>query len=246
VDHIAKPIDPDSMFQTLLRWLPKTAAKRGAPVASVAVETVALPAFEGLDVANALRRVGGNRKLYLSLLSQFTQKEADAAARIATAVSAKDMGTAERIAHTVKGVAANVGLLKLSALAAALETALKSGAGVKSALSAFEGELARDIASLAEALADLAEATAPSDPAREVSDAESIVHLTELAALLAASKGKAVDYLHDNSERIRPLFAPSTYPRFENAVASYEFDTALAVLRHAASERGIQLQEESK
>jgi CheY-like chemotaxis protein len=248
VDHISKPIEPHVMFQTLLRWLSKAAAtKQGASASSTTANAnvEVLPEFEGLDSENALRRVGGNRKLYLSLLRQFVEKEADAAGRIANALNAQAMADAERIAHTVKGVAASVGLAQLSTLAAALEAAVKSGTGLNGALSAFEGELARDIASLGEALVESASVATAAGPATESNGAELAAHVTELAALLTASKGKAVDYLRDANDHIRPLFAIGDYVVFENAVSNYEFDTALDILRHAASIRGIQLEEES-
>ncbi|MFG1245165.1 response regulator [Xanthobacter flavus] len=247
VDHIAKPIEPHVMFQTLLRWLPKAnPARPGALAPSVPARAGAeiLPEFEGLDAVGALRRVGGNRKLYLSLLRQFVDKEADAAGRIANALNAQAMADAERLAHTVKGVAANVGLAQLSRLAAALEAALKSGTGISSALSAFEDELARDMACLGEALAERGGATTAAGPAGEAGGAVSTVHVTELADLLAAGKGKAVDYMHDAGDRIRPLFTVGDYAVFEKAVSSYEFDTALDILRRAAAAHGIQLQEE--
>jgi len=232
------------LFQTLLRWLPKAAPMRQAASLPAGVDAEALPEFEGLDAASALRRVGGNRKLYLSLLRQFVDKEADAAGRIANALNAQAMADAERIAHTVKGVAANVGLAQLSTLAAALEAAVKSGAGITGTLSAFEGELARTMASLGEALAELASAAPASGPAGDPSATASIDDVKELAGLLAAGKGKAVDFMHEAGERIRPLFAVGDYAAFEAAVSSYEFDTALDILRRAAAARGIQLQEE--
>jgi CheY-like chemotaxis protein/HPt (histidine-containing phosphotransfer) domain-containing protein len=246
VDHITKPIEPHVMFQTLLRWLSKAAAtKQGASVGSTAASASIeiLPEVEGLDAANALRRVGGNRKLYLSLLRQFVDKEADAPGRIANALNAQAMADAERIAHSVKGVAASIGLMRLSTLAAALEAALKAGTGINGALSAFEGELARGMASLGEALAELPNVTS-AGLTEESSGAELTAPVTELAALLAAGKGRAVDYLRDASDRIRPLFGVGDYAVFETAVSNYEFDAALDILRHAAATRGIQLEEE--
>ena len=65
-DHIAKPIEPEAMFRTLLRWLGR---KVSAPVenpvpATTAARTVeeetALPVVAGLDTVSGLRRSGGN------------------------------------------------------------------------------------------------------------------------------------------------------------------------------------------
>ncbi|WP_188581431.1 response regulator [Azorhizobium oxalatiphilum] len=247
VDHITKPLEAHVVFQTLLRWLPKPSLERQVALVEPVPERVdneALPEFDGLDAVSALRRVGGNRKLYLSLLRQFVDKEVDAAGRIADALNTQGIADAERIAHTVKGVAANIGLGQLSTLAAELEAALKARAGISGALSAFESELARSMASLGEALAELQNATSVVGNGDEASRADSASYVIELAGLLAAGKGKAVDHLQKVSERIRPVFAGSDYAALEKAVNSYDFDTALVILRQAASRHDIPLQEE--
>src|SRR6185295_2945417 len=116
----SKPIDPHAMFHTLSRWV------RGTAVATARVagpdETLRI---EGLDAASGMKRVAGNRTLYLSLLRQFAEKQADAGARLAAALAANDRAGAERIAHTVRGVAGNIGLGAVQAAAAALEKAVK-------------------------------------------------------------------------------------------------------------------------
>jgi two-component system, sensor histidine kinase and response regulator len=230
VDHIAKPIDPPAMFATLLRHVkPKGGGGRGP---AVAAGKTTLPAFEGLDTAAGLRRVGGNRKLYLSLLRQFVERQANAAAQVATA----DPATAERIAHTVKGVAGNLGLTSLAPVAGTLEAALRSGQGMKSALSAFEAEMARTVASLQEALgAEAAPAAASAAPDLDA--------LRRLAALLAASDGDAADFFREHEAGIRPLFEGGDFRGFEQAVSGYDFEVALGRLQACAAGRGIKLGE---
>src|SRR5208282_2458853 len=56
------------------------------------------------------KRVAGNRRLYRDLLGQFVAKQANAAAQISAALEGEDLKLAERIAHTVKGVAGNLGI----------------------------------------------------------------------------------------------------------------------------------------
>ena len=110
-DHATKPIEPDALFATLRRWAkprPVDAATPAAPPAPVlAAGEIAMPAIEGIDVDGGLRRVAGNRRLYRSLLGQFAEKQADAAAQITAALQAGDRELAGRVAHTVKGVAGN-------------------------------------------------------------------------------------------------------------------------------------------
>src|SRR6185436_15574135 len=124
-DHIAKPIDPEMLFDTLARY----ARPGGAPDAPsrdavTAAEGPALPVVEGLDAADGLLRVAGNRALYVKLLRQFVEQQGEAPARIADALGAGDRATAERLAHTVKGVAGNLGARAVHASAGVLEGAI--------------------------------------------------------------------------------------------------------------------------
>ena len=48
-----------------------------------------MPEIEGIDVDGGLKRVAGNKRLYRSLLEQFADKQADAAAQIAAALQAE-------------------------------------------------------------------------------------------------------------------------------------------------------------
>jgi two-component system, sensor histidine kinase and response regulator len=236
VDHITKPIDPHAMFQTLAKWV------RGAAVAARAeAPGDGLPQVDGLDTAAGLKRVAGNRKFYLSLLRQFAEKQADAGRQLAAALAAKDTAAAERIAHTVKGVAGNIGLGALAAAAATLEKAMKTKKGLKAAASAFEAQLARAVAALDDALGAAAEEPAGAGTPPAEAAAASAAHASQLAALLAASDGEAVDYLLANAAAIRAMFADGEYRAFERAVNGFDFEAALERLARAAAARAINL-----
>jgi CheY-like chemotaxis protein len=111
-DHVAKPVEPARLFATLLRWVRPPSIN---PDGSLA----------GIDVVTGLRRVGGNRGLYDRLLGTFAQRWRDAGARIAEALAVGRIDEARRLAHTLKGTAATLGIDGISAQAATLETALR-------------------------------------------------------------------------------------------------------------------------
>jgi two-component system sensor histidine kinase/response regulator len=136
-DHVSKPIDPALLFETIGRFYkPAHEDERNSQrSASVPPATPTprpggdeLPSVEGLDTAEGLQRVAGNRKLYLKLLQQFSAEQAGAPAQIADQIKSGDRAKAERSAHTVKGVAANLGAKAVQAAAGALEKALHEGA----------------------------------------------------------------------------------------------------------------------
>ena len=79
-----------------------------------------------IDVDDALKRIGGNMGLYKRLLGNFLA--GDHIAPLANAANSGDYEEASRLAHTLKGVCANLSLIKLRILSAELEEVIKSGA----------------------------------------------------------------------------------------------------------------------
>ena len=232
VDHVAKPIDPQVLYETLGRWIGRSVALRPAvPAASSDI-----PAIDGLDANAGLRRVAGNRALYLRVLRQFMQQEADLALRLKAALARQDFETAERMAHSLRGVAGNIGFAALQSDAATLENAIRVRAGIEYAQLAVETRLGAILASLRVALGNgHAAATLPSAPAA--------THAARLAAMLAAADGDAVTYLADHGAALRSFFSDAAYSELERAVTHFDFEGALHSLRHATAERGVRLEE---
>jgi len=83
--------------------------------------------IEGIDIKSALRRVAGNEKLLRKLLGRFVETQSDAAIRIKTAIDKNDLESATREAHTIKGLAGNLGADLLFRYAENLEILLKKG-----------------------------------------------------------------------------------------------------------------------
>lgn len=78
-----------------------------------------------MDLSGTLARFGGSRALLVRFLKKFPQ---DATFEtLKTAVAAGDAETVERAAHTLKGVAANLGLEPVRAGSDALVLAVRSG-----------------------------------------------------------------------------------------------------------------------
>jgi len=82
------------------------------------------PNSEYIDVKDALSRIGGSMDLYKRLLKTFTGGD-----HIGPLEEALSTGSAEAssLLHTLKGVAANLSLIKISALAGELEQKVKNG-----------------------------------------------------------------------------------------------------------------------
>jgi two-component system sensor histidine kinase/response regulator len=69
-----------------------------------------------------------NQSLYLAMLGKFVKSQEHALQQVQQALQEADTATAERLAHTLKGLAASLGAQPLRQLAGELEQALHSGA----------------------------------------------------------------------------------------------------------------------
>ena len=246
VDHVSKPIDPAILYAVLARFRPAgpvAEASSAPPAASRTPET--LPAVDGLDTADGLRRLAGNQPLYVRLLRQFLDGHADAAERVGESLERSERDVAERLAHTVKGVAANLGARPVQAAAGAVEKAIRDGAP-PAEVETLRSRMADALGRLATALRPVLDARAPAPPPRL--DAPVAVDPTVLDALvkrwsrlLADCDASSLDDLEKESGPLRALFdGDAAFHGFATQVRSYDFDTALAGLRRAAAGKGIE------
>ncbi|WP_169208540.1 response regulator [Aromatoleum petrolei] len=166
-DHIAKPIQPDRLWATLLRWIPPRSDAAGAddPAAPSAAPTAphvslaSLRLISGLDPDLGVRRLMGKEEFYQSLLRKFVSGYGDFNVRLNAAFDGGDFAVAERLAHSLKGLAGQIGAGLLQEVAAELERRIHEGAPTA------EIDEARD--RTARVLVDLIEALAQALPAPE-------------------------------------------------------------------------------
>ena len=136
-DHVAKPVDAALLFATLARWLPRRNAATPSPApSSPAVPPEALPPAEGdeaavlqtipgLDVDLGLKSVRGRVTSYRRMLVKFAANHRDDPHKLRQALAAGDGGEARRVAHTLKGVSAMLGVVEVQAHATAIELACR-------------------------------------------------------------------------------------------------------------------------
>jgi PAS domain S-box-containing protein len=235
--HISKPIEPAVLFETL-----SALYRRGGtttPFAARATEASrpALPTIPGLDTADGLARVAGNEKLYLKLLRQFAEEQATGEVQIFSALAKGDTATAERLAHTIKGVAGNLGAKPVQAAAGSIEKMIREGAArtdIDRALKSLAAALDPLIAHLKvlPAAATAAPVTAAVDPA------QARAAVQKMGKLLAGFDAGAAGYLEANEHQLRAAFDADTWSRFAQHVQEFAFSDAEVLLKQAQERLG--------
>jgi two-component system, sensor histidine kinase and response regulator len=246
-DHVAKPIEPDELWKALRKWIKPRVAAPAVPAAAPLPPAASAPSggdelprhIDGLDVELGLRRVIGKHHLYISMLRKFVAGQKNAAANICAALDDNDAATAERLAHTLKGTAGNIGASQLQSEAGALEAAIRAGRE-RAELDALLTTLAPRLATLVGAV----EAWLPADPATArtttiIDPAAFQPLLTRLAMLLGDYDSEAGDLWEENAELFRSAF-PEHWRKIEEGLRNFDLEAALAALRSATQARGME------
>jgi two-component system sensor histidine kinase/response regulator len=243
-DHVAKPIEPKTLFETLLRWIP--AKDRGARSKSPSdvnrAVTVSpsngfedlLKGIDELDIEAGLQRVMNKRDLYRKLLLKFaTGPESQTVEMVKAHLAKGESKAAERAAHSLKGVAGTLGAGSLQEKAGGLEAAIRAGESerkIESYLVAVEEALLRLISSIKKALPpdEAPDVTAPFnvdwDQARDI--------VSRLETLLSEHDAGAIELYKNSASILRAALGEATVS-VEDSLTSWDFSSALEALRAA-------------
>ncbi len=236
--HISKPFDPPDLWQTLRRWIrsnPTEAPAMEKLATGAADESGFLEGIPGLEAAVGLRRAMGKRNVYLSLIRKFVQGQKQAAAGIRNAMNQDDFGTAERLAHTAKGVAGQIGAAEVQRLAEAVEKAIRERQPrerIAEGVDALAGPLESLVAALEKAL--------PEEQAVSVVekvDGERVRSVcAQLEKLLSEGDSEAGDLLEEHGGILKSAF-PERFMELSEAVGAFRFEAALEILQAARRAR---------
>jgi signal transduction histidine kinase/CheY-like chemotaxis protein len=238
-DHVSKPIDPDNLFATLLRWAkprPNQAASQPAPSAPAKdAGEVIVPEIAGVNQADGLKRVAGNRRLYRDLLGQFAAKQGDAAAQLSAALESGDRQLAERIAHTVKGVSGNIGITGVQSAAQKLEKAIREGQDtIPAVLNDFASLMDVQVQAIQNALRDSAPAPAEAKPTVPFNVEAAAAAIARLKALLEASDGDAGEAFLGLQDAVLGAVENQKLEALGASISDFDFEAALRKLDEIA------------
>jgi two-component system, sensor histidine kinase and response regulator len=249
-DHVAKPIDPDQLFATIKRWIkvrrpipsPEVPVNKAEAASSPVVTHI--PEIEGVDLTDGLKRVGGNQRLYRELLVKFAAKFADAGVQVSSALQSGDRSGAERIAHTVKGVAGNIGIKQVQFAAEKLEKAIREG---DEAVPVILQDFAALLRPQAEAIERaLGKSTTPTPEIGANKNFDSVAasrEVTRLRSLLEASDAASGKTFRNLQSVLSGKVEKAQLDALSAEIGNFDFSGALRKLDEIAQEIGLDQRE---
>ncbi len=253
-DHISKPFNVEQMLAAIARWLPRSLAgvsqvpgidgAEALPPEASERPSITLP---HVNTTAALQRMGGNLQRYTKFLGRFTNSQRAAVHRIREALALGEHETARRHAHTLKGLAANVGAEALAELAGRIESAilaLQSG-GLNDLIDQASQQLDALIAQIeafsGPAATGAEEPVPPHSMSSTVFNKESVAQeLAALHALLDGNDSKAARLVEPIAAMLGKHPMASQFIVVAQLVQNYDYEIAKTELE--AMMRGLKIE----
>jgi polar amino acid transport system substrate-binding protein len=231
-DHIAKPINVGEMFETMAKWIAPSripAKPEGQSIVVVAAEEGMFPELSGIDVKKGLATTQDNRTLYHKLLRKFRDSQRGFVEQFRATQMDEDPDSASRCAHTLKGVAGNIGAVAVQQAAGNLESACKEAAE--------PAEIDVLLTRVADALGPVIEGLEVLDHHPKAVPNGLVSNQAEVVALVA----KLREFLEQNDseaddviEELKPLLVGTSQAKAFAAVVAhadqYDFEQAIVAL----------------
>ncbi len=244
-DQITKPVEIEELCRNLIRWLPirhvlkedaeAETGRRDAGAADGALsEPDAIRLLRGiadLDVDFGLRSMLGNVRHYARLLRLFLLRHARDGEELRPLLESRDLTGVRKAAHSLKGAAGTLGLVRLQALAGRLEQAAAAqepeGAVAARAEELFR-ELERATGELKLALPRIPAPDAPRKTRRDVNPADDPAD--KLEAMLSRGDADALAFFDQTKADLVRLYGDGA-AALEPLIRNSGFQDALSLLR---------------
>ncbi|WP_342423562.1 PAS domain S-box protein [Paenibacillus sp. FSL E2-0178] len=244
--HVAKPVDPDILFAKISRWTSDVSREEqpdyderehGCPQEAQGTSGFRI---EGIDTENGLRRVGNNEALYIQLLLKYSESQLDTARKLRSFIKQGDEEAVYMLAHSLKGVAGNLGVKEVQKLADSLgrlpnyheqpekleALVLRLEAAVLESCTAIRGQWGSDEPSAA-LMAEL-------DPE---SVAQPLAPMAgKLLGMLMDSDSEAVDYFISVRSQLAGYMQPEQLVQLADCLNRFEYEAAIEMIETVIQE----------
>ncbi|MEO5602004.1 MAG: response regulator [Cyclobacteriaceae bacterium] len=154
MDFITKPINPNLLLETIQKWIVPEKNFNKSKLSYSEKETeptrIEIPFLENIDTDKGLYHLGGNSKLYYNLLVKFLGSHVNFIEKLNHQLKAGGEEEVKRLIHTMKGIAANLGMTGLHACCEKFEEHRKlyDSRNIQEVLLPLEAEITRVLRSL--------------------------------------------------------------------------------------------------
>lgn len=244
-DHLVKPVEPEILYQGLIKWLPakknnrknerlnksedeKKSKSDPIVVGEEEQKLSTLRHVDGLNVEVGLKILGGDSSVYLRLIKQFIQKCQETAIFILKQCADDDYQGLINTIHSIKGVAGNLGAQKIQTLAAELDWIIRSGSDknqIKKQLEDFVAAINQLVLAL-----ESAEKAPSSEAVGKIDREKAEQIMIELIALLEKNNTDADDVFEEHRE-LMLLSLGETGRKLERQIHEFDYSDALETLR---------------
>ena len=235
--HLTKPIDPQLLYETLRQWKksrgPVTTPAFVPHESAVAAQTGWPYGFiAGIDLKDGLRRVGHNSMLYKRLLLQFAENYAEATEELRSACRNSDRTLTNRLAHSIKGVAGNLGAVALHDVAAAIENVMRhpnqeQSPDMQTLLVQFDEKL-REVLGGISKIREQQEILTPMETAKSIRPIAE--YREKLRALMETADSEAIEYFDSVRNSFLAAYDQVQIAEMEKEIHRFNFDRALKIL----------------
>jgi signal transduction histidine kinase/CheY-like chemotaxis protein len=249
-DHITKPIVPEELFRTLIKWIPsarlearralsRASVQKTSPVVEYAATITPLPSIPGVDWQLALESVDRERERLDRRIRGFLYEYQPSAQAVREAIASGHHQALFALTHNLKSTASYIGAFHLAAQAQALEQALISERSDR--IPMLAAELAEGLELVVGGLAQLGEPAVPA----HYCDGDASLLIARLEAYLRADDARAEDVLAELRALPRVMRHAEQLAAIQEAVNEIEYQAALVPLGALAHTLQNELEESS-
>ncbi|WP_162814040.1 response regulator [Vibrio tetraodonis] len=235
--HIGKPINVRELYTTMANWITPSNPAGETSIQQDSSEEVSsfepLPDLPGIDLVKGLAIANQDQKLYRKLLLKYKDSYSNFAETFNQSLQSEDSQEPQRLAHTLKGVAGNIGATAVQAAAEKLESECKTNSAPPAdVLDALLLELNKTLSGLS----DLEQASTNVKTDGEFDQAVFTALISQLRELLEDYDTEAMEIVDELASMPLEPQINAIVKKISNAISEYDFELALSFLERLNSD----------